>query len=281
MNRPLSLAVLALVTGTLTFTGCAAQTSNDPETTPRVIAHVHAIAEDPRGDDLLVATHNGIFTITQEGTVAGPIGGHDFDAMGFTVAGNILYASGHPGSETPSDLGAPNLGLIRSDDFGATWSPVALNGTTDFHVLTAGPDGTLYGAPSSQVDLLISTNEGRDWVTGASVPAADLAATEAGLYAAAEEGLLISTDQGKTFAPVDGAPLLYTLDAAPDGTLVGVGTDGAVWSQAGAGDWERIGSLQGAAQAFSVIGTGRFVVVDDRGVVQITPEGTTVLAAAS
>ncbi|CAN7178702.1 glycoside hydrolase [Microbacterium foliorum] len=198
--------------------------------------------------------------------------------MGFTVLDDALLASGHPGTQTPAELGSPNLGVIRSDDFGETWSPIALTGTTDFHTLTAGPDGTLYGIASDGVDLLISTDNGREWNRGATLAAADLAATNDGLYAAAEEGLLLSTDNGASFAPVADAPLLYALDVRPDGTLAGVGTDGALWSQNTEGTWQRLDPLQGAAQAFTAIGDDSFVVVDDRGIVQIAPDDTTVLA---
>lgn len=279
MKRLLPLTGLAIAGLTLAVTGCTAQTSESDAAPPR-IEHVHGIAADPRGTDLLVATHGGIFTVTATGEVSGPVGGHEFDAMGFTIADDTLYASGHPGPETPAELGVPNLGIIRSDDYGATWSPVALNGSTDFHVLTAGSDGTLYGIASDGIDVLISTDDGREWTTGASLSAADLAATADGLFAVAEDGLLFSADQGATFAPVDGAPVLYTLDVQPDGALAGIGTDGALWSQGVDGAWQRIDSLQGAAQAFSVIGTGQFVVVDDRGIVEITPDGSTVIAAA-
>ncbi len=281
MNRLLPLTGLAVAVLALTVTGCTAQ-AGEPDVVPPRIEHVHGIAADPRGaTDLLVATHNGIFTVTASGEVAGPIGGHDFDAMGFTIADDTLYASGHPGPKAPTEFGAPNLGIIRSDDYGATWSPIALNGSTDFHVLTAGPNGTLYGIASDGVDLLISTDAGNEWAPGASLSAADLAATKDGLFAAAEEGLLFSADQGATFAPVDGAPILYTIDAQPDGTLAGIGTDGALWSQSTEGTWQSLESLQGAAQAFSVIDTKRFVLVDDRGIVEITPDGTTIIAAAS
>ncbi|MGF2949783.1 F510_1955 family glycosylhydrolase [Microbacterium alcoholitolerans] len=280
MNRPiLSLTALCITGVALTITGCTAQ-ADEPAAVPPTIGHIHGVAADPRGEDLFIATHTGIFTLTPSGTVAGPIGGHDFDAMGFTVLDDTLFASGHPGMETSAELGAPNLGIIRSDDFGETWSPVALNGSADFHVLTAGPDGTLYGFASTEVELLISVDEGRTWTPGASFAAADLAATDDGLYAATEAGLQVSTDQGRTFTPATGAPVLYTLDAAADGSLAGVGTDGSVWSQGPDGAWQSLDTVQGAAQAFSVIGEDRFILVDDRGVVEITPDSARVLSPA-
>lgn len=278
MKRSFLLAAATIPVLTLVITGCTAAQSDEPDATPR-IDHIHGIAEDPRGDDLLVATHNGIFTVTPDGNVSGPVGGHDFDAMGFTVTGDTLFASGHPGEQTPAELGSPNLGIIRSDDYGLNWSPIALNGTTDFHVLTASPDGTLYGIASSQIDLLSSTDNGTNWTTHAPLAAADLAATESGLYAATEEGLLVSTDGGDTFTPVPESPLLYTLVARTDGTLVGAGTDGVLWAQDQNGTWQQLGPLDGAVQALSTI-DDRIILVDDRGIVDVTVDGFTVLSPA-
>lgn len=155
------------------LTGCGA--AEAPESGPPVIEHVHAVAEAPTGDALLIATHNGVFTVHADGALAGPVGGHDFDAMGFTVAGRTLFASGHPGPSTSPDLGEGNLGIIRSDDGGQTWAPVAFTGVEDFHVLTAGPDGTLYGIGSSGPELLTSVDEGVTWSRGLQLDAVDIA----------------------------------------------------------------------------------------------------------
>lgn len=270
-----SVTVLALLA-----TGCTATPEAGQDAEPPRIDHVHGIAADPRGDDLFVATHNGIFIVTPTGGVSGPIGGYDFDSMGFTVADKTLFASGHPGPETPTELGSRNLGIIRSDDFGESWSPIAFTGTEDFHVLTAGPDGTLYGIGSSAIDLLISTDGGIEWTQGAPLAAADIVATNDGIYAAVEEGLQLSTDRGKTFTLVDGAPVLYSLDARQDGTLVGAGIDGQIWSQGRDGTWEQLDSLVGPVRALAVIDNDRIALVDDRGIVEVTMDGSTVLSPA-
>lgn len=274
-----TLAVASVTVLALLAAGCTATPDVGQDTEPPRIDHAHGIAADPRGDDLFVATHNGIFIVTPTGEVSGPIGGYDFDSMGFTVADKTLFASGHPGPETPTELGARNLGIIRSDDFGESWSPVAFTSTEDFHVLTAGPDGTLYGIGSSAI-LLISTDDGIEWTRGGPLAAADIAATNDGIYAAVEEGLQISTDQGATFTLVDGAPVLYSIDARQDGTLIGAGIDGGLWSQTNDGTWERLDSLVGSVQALAVISDDRIVLVDDRGIVEVTPDGSTVLSPA-
>lgn len=273
-----SLIITSVTALALLATGCAAASESGQDAVPPSIEHVHGIAADPRGDDLFVATHNGIFTVTPTGEVSGPIGGYDFDAMGFTIADETLFASGHPGPETPTELGSRNLGIIRSDDFGESWSPVAFTSTEDFHVLTAGPDGTLYGIGSSGIDLLIGSDDGVKWTHGAPLAAADIVVTSDGIYAAVEEGLQLSTDRGMTFTLVDGAPVLYSIDARPDGTIVGAGIDGGLWSQGPDGAWEKLGSLIGTTQALAAIHADRIALVDDRGIVEITPNGSAVLS---
>ncbi|MDQ2636206.1 MAG: hypothetical protein M3Y83_04925, partial [Actinomycetota bacterium] len=64
-------------------------------------------------------------------SIEGPLGGLDFDPMGYTIADGIAYASGHPGPTTPESFGRPNLGLITSGDGSQTWNNVSLTGTTD------------------------------------------------------------------------------------------------------------------------------------------------------
>ena len=276
--RRLALAAAAALAATaLVLTGCTAEASPDTSAPP-VIEHVHGIAPDPRGDDLLLATHNGIFAVAESGDVSGPLGGYDFDAMGFTVAGDVPFASGTPGPETPAELGAGNLGIIRSDDGGETWVPMAFTGVEDFHVLTAGPDGTLYGVGSSGPELRISTDGGENWQTSTATGAVDLAVTDEGILAATEAGLQRSTDGGKTFAPVAEAPVLYSVAAREDGALVGAGVDGAIWSSAADGTWTRVGSAQGAVQALNTVGAERIVLVDDRGVVELTGDDARVLS---
>jgi len=112
MNRYSLLPAFAITLVVFALTGCAAPQSPSPDAVPPVIEHIHGVAVDPRGENLFVATHGGIFTLTPEGAIAGPIGGHDFDAMGFTVLDDALFASGHPGTQTPAELGSPNLGRV-------------------------------------------------------------------------------------------------------------------------------------------------------------------------
>lgn len=239
------------------------------------LGHIHGIDSGADGE-ILLASHAGLYRLDDAGVLDGPIGGDDFDGMGFTVVGSTLFASGHPGSQTPAELGSPHLGIIRSDDGGQSWSPVALTSEADFHVLTASPDGTLHGIATRAPELLSSGDEGVRWVAGSELAAVDVAATDTRLFAATEQGVQTSDDAGASFTLLDGAPLLYTIEVLGDGSLVGVDTSGVVQRQTAEG-WEQLGSVVGAAGAFGVVGDNRILAVDDRGIVEITDGEAVVL----
>ena len=196
-----------------------------------------------------------------------------------TADGDVLYASGHPGPNTPAELGEHNLGLIRSTDAGTTWEPVAFTGQEDFHVLTAG-DGAIHGIGSSSITIRTSTDGGTTWIDGAELPAADLTVTTDGtLYAATRQGLQESRDAGATFDLVADAPPLYLVEADSTGGLVGVDTDGTLWRVTGTGSWDSVGAATGTVQALGNA-DGAVVLVDDRGIVWIHGTETTVVLPA-
>ena len=108
--------------------------------------HFHGLAVDP-GDSsrLLLATHHGLFAVTQEGSVRRVSSGTE-DFMGFSPHpsdGVTLYSSGHPPA-------GGNLGFRVSTDGGRTWtrlSPGAA-GIADFNSMTVSPADprTIYGS---------------------------------------------------------------------------------------------------------------------------------------
>ncbi|MEO6411198.1 MAG: F510_1955 family glycosylhydrolase [Pedococcus sp.] len=209
-------------------------------------AHVHAVARDPGTGSLLLATHEGLFRFDEKGRRerVGPI----IDLMGFTIAGaNHYYASGHP--NVVMALPQP-MGLIESTDGGKTWKVLSRGGESDFHALTRAGDTVV--AFDGQ---LRRTTDGHTWETS-SIPAppralaSDPAATR--VLATTERGLLLSTDQGATWAHVKGAPLLLLVAWADSKTVVGIAPDGAVAvSSDAAKTWRTTGKTAAAPQALS------------------------------
>jgi len=277
----ITAAAVAAAAGLL-LTGCTSTPTAISAPAPDTgLGHVHGIV-DLGGSTVLLGTHIGLYTLTDTGDLSGPLGGADFDAMGLTADGDVLYASGHPGPNTPAELGEHNLGLIRSTDAGTTWEPVAFTGQEDFHVLTASGAGAIYGIGSSSSTVRTSPDGGATWIDGAELPAADLAVAADGiLYAATQQGVQESRDAGATFTAVPDAPLLYMLEADPGGGVAGVDTEGSLWRLID-GSWTRLGTTTGTVQALGATADGAIVLLDDRGIVWIRgTESTTVLPASA
>ncbi len=274
------VALAAAVAAVTVLAGCGTFSTPSPAAqTPVAFGHIHAVVPEA-GATILVATHMGLYRVDAEGSVEGPLGGYDFDVMGLTVTDGVLIASGHPGMDTPSELGSPNLGIIRSEDGGQSWEPVAFTGEEDFHVLTAGPDGQVYGIGSSSPVVQISGDSGSTWMAGSEITAADLAVTADGvIYAATQSGLFASDDNAAAFGLVADAPTLYLLDAAGN-ELVGVATDGQLWRRSGQAAWTPIGTAQGTVAALGLAPSGVVHLVDDRGIVALDgDQATTILPA--
>jgi len=268
-----SAAVIALLAGCTT-----ANEPTAPEPTLSALSHVHEILPASSADAVLLGTHEGLYTVDRSGEVVGPLGGNDFDAMGLTNAADGLVASGHPGSTTPAELGSPHLGIIRSDDSGTTWYSQAFAGTEDFHTLTSGPDGVLYGVGSSTTAVRSSTDGGATWSAGADVGAVDLTVTAEGwLLAATADGLQRSGDGGTSFTVIADTPLFYQLTTTPDGTVVGVDTAGVLRASADGTNWSSVGAASGSVQALGASTDGAIVLIDDRGLVWIDGSGETVI----
>lgn len=246
--------VAALILGLLTGCSSGAMSTDSPPASVTPVAHIHGLAFADDGA-LLVATHEGVFS--QRAGNLTLLTEPPFDAMGFQQADGTMWASGHPGTESPSHFAFPNIGLMRSDDGGANWTPVALTGEVDFHSMALGlvaGELLVYGVSSDGAGVSIGSNEGRDWTIGAQLAARDLAldTRDGALWATTAEGLVISTDRAATFSPVSNAPKLVLLEIV-DGIFTGVDADGMVWQRTDDdGDWAQGGMTPGPVVAMAV-----------------------------
>lgn len=227
------------VAGLLLVTACAPQenqnASDESPVQESSFAHVHGMAVDPETDQLLVATHNGLFTV-EEGTVeqVGPVN----DLMGFAAdSEGRYYASGHPGPG--SDLPNP-VGLIESNDGGKTWQELSRQGESDFHAMAVSEEGVI----GFDGTLRISVN-GQEWTeAGDQIQPANLAALPDSpvVLATTQEGVQRSEDGGYTWTLPKDAPVLLMTAFADADTAVGVAPDGEVHISRDAGlSWEATG----------------------------------------
>ncbi|MGQ0717430.1 MAG: F510_1955 family glycosylhydrolase [Pseudonocardiales bacterium] len=251
-RRSATLIAAALIT--LTLAGCSSegtgQTSAGTSSGP-VFEHVHGLGVDPADGAIYVATHDGLFRTRSNGLQL--VGAAGRDLMGFTVAGpGTFLSSGHPG---PGEQVPNPLGLAESRDGGTTWTTLSLAGEVDFHALDVSP-GTVYGYDATNRVLRASTDGGHSWESRAALSALDIAvdpSDPAGVLATVQGGVATSRDGGRTFSAPTGPQLAY-LSWAPDGTVYGIGLDGALFTRTdGARGWQQAGVVPGGRpQALTV-----------------------------
>ena len=207
------------------------------------ITHIHGVARDPITQSVVMATHEGAFERRDGGWYGR---GDVVDLMGFAIAPDgTWFASGHPGFDT--DLPQP-VGLIASTDRGQTWQTLSRGGESDFHVLAVGPAGVL-GFDGT----LRASADGTRW-DEASIPAppVDLAVNRAtgAVLATTEQGLLQSTDDLATWAPLDPPESVVLVDWVDEETIVATTAANRVLLSHDAGQsWEAGSPLSVEVQA--------------------------------
>jgi photosystem II stability/assembly factor-like uncharacterized protein len=227
-----------------------------------------------------LATHEGLFVMQPDASwqQVGPT----VDLMSFAVTGaGSFYASGHPADGV--DLPAP-VGLIKSTDAGRTWTVLSRGGQSDFHALAASSAGVM-GFDSA----LRVTSDGKSWTQGAlTAEPRCLASSPDGSHvlATTNQGVLSSTDGGRTWVPLASAPPLFLVAWADAKTVVGVSTEGRLAISADAGQtWRTDLATVSDGQAMSArrdkAGQLEILVVSDTGVLQSRDDGATLTKLTS
>ncbi len=248
------------------LSGCSAPDQQASVASPAVgqvaqasleLGGVHSILLTDEG--ILMGTHHGVWLQTSSQDPV-RVGDSRFDVMGLAKFGSGLVASGHPG-ETDEQIG--NIGLRGSTDQGRTWENISLSGQADFHRLTTSGQ-TIMGLSAADGALLSSADGGKTWIALPNPNIYDLALDPSDsltIVGTTETGPILSSDGGKTFSPIAGAPLLVLLswDTA---RLVGVAPDGLIYESLDqAITWRQIGSVTGQVQAIAVLGNEIAILV--------------------
>lgn len=274
MNRP-DVALVAVLLGAVLLTGaCAKDTSTkapaaDEDTS---VGHIHGLGVDPADDSLYVATHFGLFHVDQSGRPS-RVADRYQDTMAFTVVGpGRFLGSGHP--DLREDLPA-HLGLIESTDAGETWTPLALQGEADFHILEPAGDALFaYDATSGS---LLRTEDRRTFDETYRGPLISVAAVDESdsLIATNGNGQLVSINARSGETRELGGPSMIFLDTTLDGTLAGIDPDGVVQISTDTGrTWREVGSIEGQPAAFTINDQGWYAATETV-VYQSTDDGNT------
>lgn len=276
-STPTALSAATLV-ATFAVAGCAPSGAPGPGARPGeepaqvALGHVHGVGVDPGDDVLYVASHLGVFRVSEGGSPE-RVADRWQDTMGFAVVGpGHFLGSGHP--DLREDLPA-SLGLIESTDGAETWTPLSLQGEADFHAIEAVAD-RIY-AYDSHSGALLTSDDRTTWDTISQQPIYDLAADPGApgtVYATTDRGSLVASANGAEPEPVPGAPVLTGIDWQPGGPLVGVAPDGAVMVSADTTSWREAGKLDGPAEALDAI-PGRWHAATESGVYESTDDGLT------
>ena len=186
--------------------------------------HVHGIAGGTGGlDSVTLASHHGLWSVDLATGTATRIGTSADDFMGYSVVSGDAgqaFTSGHPA------MGG-NIGIIRTDDGGATWTHVSdgLDGPVDFHNLevSRADPAVIYGIIHDGT-VQRSADSGVTWEVSGQAPGEliDIATSYTDsdtIYAATEAGLFVSPDKGATWQGVTAGAPVTSVDVGADGLL--------------------------------------------------------------
>ncbi|RYB88588.1 exo-alpha-sialidase [Nocardioides glacieisoli] len=273
MSRPNAALTAVLLGAALVTAACAKDTTTTAPTADEdtSVGHIHGLGVDPADDSLYVATHFGLFHVDESGRPS-RVADRYQDTMAFTVVGpGHFLGSGHP--DLTEDLPA-HLGLIESTDAGKTWTPLALQGEADFHILEPAGDALYaYDATSGR---LLRTEDRKSFDEVFQGPLISVAAVDenVSLTATNGNGRLVSIDAGSGETRELGGPTMMYLDTTADGTLAGIDPNGVVQVSADARTWREVGSIDGQPAAFTISDQGWYAATETA-VFQSSDDGET------
>lgn len=252
----------------------------DPDGDP---PYIGSLSVNPKDGSMLMGSNTGLWKIAPRGGKPVKITGDLITAAGagkvsealvaLFVGPDELLASGHPsGSSTLPTA----LGLIRSTDAGRTWVSISELGNADFHALSLSGDvlaAPLFGTP----EIRLSRDGGRRFeprVAPMALVDLDLDPGDAKRWVAtSEQGIFVSTDEGKTWRQRDPTPNVRLAWSTPE-ELYRIDPGGPVKMSADGGEtWEDRGDTGGEPQALTADEEGALYAATLDGKVQRSGDG--------
>ncbi|QYR22743.1 glycosyl hydrolase [Paenibacillus sp. sptzw28] len=234
LKKIIIILVIAVVIVTV-FTACAKKTADHGphDAGDATLTHVHGLGYSSDGKRLFIPAHNGLKVYADGRWI--DAAGEKHDYMGFSMADNSFYSSGHPAAG--SAFKNP-MGLIKSTDEGKSITVLALEGEVDLHYMSVSyRTHTLYvlnSEPNSKMKkagLFYSRDEGETWVSsplsgvlGQITSLAVHPTQDAIVTIGTTSGAYLSKDNGQTFAAIySGQPVSAVAFTDQGELLIGTG----------------------------------------------------------
>lgn len=224
----------------------------DPDGVTPIVGSVDV---NPADDSVWFSTNTGMWRVPPDGgepeQVTGRLQSQEISPeLVIRFRGpDRLIASGHP---PPDSTLPPALGVIESDDAGATWSEISGLGEFDFHSIQISGDAIVASAfPASAMS--ISRDGGRTFedrvAPGALIDLEADPRDPRRLIASTQEGVSRSDDEGRSWRERDRVPNVRFAWPEPD-ALYRVDPGGPVsFSADGGQTWQERGNTGGEPQA--------------------------------
>ena len=240
---------------------------------------VGSIDVNPADDSVWFSTNTGLWRVPagadQPEQVTGKLEGEDISQeLVIRFRGpDSLIGSGHPppGSDLPQALG-----IIESEDAGATWSAISGLGQTDYHAIQLSGDVIVAGVFQAAAASL-SRDGGKTFEERVTPdPLVDLEVDPddpARLIASTQQAVIASDDEGRTWRDRDRIPNVRFTWPEPD-ALYRIDPGGSVkFSADGGATWQDRGDTGGEPQAMFASSADHLVVALIDGTVKESDDG--------